>query len=132
MNLKMKFVLSLFCLAAACAAQDRSFLFSQVQSRNDAQEWSQATDVGRQVAHFTQAKIELTVDRDYWLTIIRKTELPGHGMVYLCRDQYQKPVTVTLFDDEKMLLYNENRRFQIRFEHPIAMARLKDSYADAD
>ena len=132
MNLKMEFVLLLFCLTMASAAQDRSYVFSHVQTRNIGRQWEPVDNIGQRLAHFSSSGIEVKIDREYWLTIIKKTQLPQRGMVYLCRDQYQKPVTVTVFDNDKMLLYSDNHRFRIVFERLPKMAPLKDSYVDAD
>ncbi|MBC7605878.1 MAG: hypothetical protein H7199_02835 [Burkholderiales bacterium] len=108
-------ILSLFFISAV--AQHKVFAYSQIQSRNDVQQWGKVQNVGDQVARFSPAEIDLNIDKKYHLTIVSKTDLPDNGIVYLCNDEKSNRVTVMLFDNSKMFLYSKTKRFQINFDH---------------
>ena len=97
-------------------AQNRVFTYSQIQTRNDDQEWSVIKNVSEQSVSFTCDEINLKVDKNYHLNIISKTDLPNNGVIYLCKDEETNPVTVMLIDDSKMYLYSKSKRYLINFD----------------
>lgn len=114
----LKKLLSLFILfpPLAALAQNRTFAFSEIQTRNDKQQWSNTQNVGSQLARFTPTQIDVKTDKDYHLNIVSKTDLPDNGVIYLCKDEKSNPVTVMLIDNAKMYLYSKTKRFLINFD----------------
>ena len=98
------------------AAQKKTFAFSEVQSRNDRQEWNNSQSVGARFASFSPTEINLNIDRDYRLQILSKTDLPNKGVIYLCKDDKANSVTVMLIDNIKMYVYSKTQRFLINFD----------------
>lgn len=116
MRLKMLLTTILILFSLNLAAQQKSFAFSEVQSRNEQQQWNNIQNVGNRVASFTPTEINLNVDRDYCLQIVSKTDLPDKGVIYLCKDDKSNAVTVMLIDNIKMYLYSKTQRFLINFD----------------
>jgi hypothetical protein len=108
-------------------AQNRVFTYSQIQTRNDDQEWSAIKNVSEQSVSFTCDEINLKVDKNYHLNIISKTDLPNNGVIYLCKDEETNPVTVMLIDDSKMYLYSKSKRYLINFDDSKTVSFLSES-----
>jgi len=108
-------------------AQNRVFTYSQIQTRNDDQEWSAIKNVSEQSVSFTCDEINLKVDKNYHLNIISKTDLPNNGVIYLCKDEDTNPVTVMLIDDSKMYLYSKSKRYLINFDDSKTVSFLSES-----
>lgn len=115
--MKFKLPLSLFILlfTTAIFAQDKIYTFSEFQSRNSLQQWEKGAIFGDRIVHFSPSEISLSIDKNYRLHIISKTSLPDNGVIYLCQDEKLNSVTVMLFDNVKMYLYNQTKRFLINF-----------------
>jgi hypothetical protein len=109
------------------SAQNRVFTYSQIQTRNDDQEWSAIKNVSEQSVSFTCDEINLKVDKNYHLNIISKTDLPNNGVIYLCKDEDTNPVTVMLIDDSKMYLYSKSKRYLINFDDSKTVSFLSES-----
>jgi|JI6StandDraft_1071083.scaffolds.fasta_scaffold15225_4 hypothetical protein len=109
------------------SAQNRVFTYSQIQTRNDDQEWSAIKNVSEQSVSFTCDEINLKVDKNYHLNIISKTDLPNNGVIYLCKDEETNPVTVMLIDDSKMYLYSKSKRYLINFDDSKTVSFLSES-----
>lgn len=116
MTLKKLLPIFLILFPLAASAQNRTFAFSEIQTRNDKQQWSNTQSVGSQLARFTPTQIEVKADKDYHLNIVSKTDLPDNGVIYLCKDEKSNPVTVMLIDNVKMYLYSKTKRFLINFD----------------
>lgn len=116
--MNMKAVSALFVLASFAAfSQPKVYMFDDVQRRNDKQQWDMyLTGDEDCVAYFSEDEIAMNIDRLYHLTIITTTHLPDNGVVYLCKDEKQRDVTVTLIGNERMFFYAENKRFLINFK----------------
>ena len=108
-------------------AQNRVFTYSQIQTRNDDQEWSAIKNVSEQTVSFTCDELNLKVDKNYHLNIISKTDLPNNGVIYLCKDEDTNPVTVMLIDDSKMYLYSKSKRYLINFDDSKTVSFLSES-----
>jgi len=110
----------LFCLVLLSSflirAQNKTFSYSNVQTRNSAMQWGEKQAVKSQSVIFSPDQISLKIDQVYHLTILSKTHLPDKGIIYLCQDEKSNPITVMLFSDVKMYLYNKTKRFLINFE----------------
>ena len=109
------------------SAQNKVFTYSQIQTRNDDQEWSAIKNVSEQSVSFTCDEINLKVDKNYHLNIISKTDLPNNGVIYLCKDEETNPVTVMLIDDSKMYLYSKSKRYLINFDDSKTVSFLSES-----
>jgi len=122
--MKLKPLLFLFILLCSTVllAQDRIYTFNEIQSRNNLQQWEKAEITGGRTVHFSPSEISLNIDKDYRLSIISKTSLPDNGVIYLCKDEKSNPITVMLFDNLKMYLYNQTKRFLINFNPASIMA----------
>ena len=116
MNLKTLLPTVLILLTLTVAAQKKTFVFSEVQSRNDHQQWNNSQRVGARLASFSPTEINLNIDRDYRLQILSKTDLPNKGVIYLCKDDKANSVTVMLIDNIKMYVYSKTQRFLINFD----------------
>jgi len=116
MNLKKLLLITLISLSVGVSAQNKIFAFSKIQTRNNVQTWGKVENIGKQLVQFTANQINLKVDRNYRLTISKITNLPDNGRIYLCSDEFQNNVTVTLINDVKMFLYTKEKRFQIIFD----------------
>ena len=114
-------------LTLTISAQSKTFAFSHIQSRNNVQEWSKSENVGERTASFSSTEIKLNVDRNYNLDIISKTDLPNRGFIYLCKDEKSNAVTVVLFDNLKMYLYNQTQRFLINFNPVLSRKYMADA-----
>lgn len=117
MTFRILLPVTLFLFFIPTIAQHKVFAYSQIQSRNEVQEWGKAQNIGDQVARFSPEEIDLNIDKKYHLTIVSKTDLPDNGIIYLCNDEKSNSVTVVLFDNSKMFLYSKTKRFQINFDH---------------
>jgi len=122
--MRFKILLPLFIVlfSMTVTAQSKSYSFCEIQSRNNLQQWGKSESVGDRVAHFSPTEINLNIDKDYRLSILSKTTLPDNGVIYLCKDEKANPVTVMLFDNLKMYLYNKSKRFLINFNPANIMA----------
>lgn len=124
-------LLSLFTLLLTVStgfAQDHAYTYTAFQTRNSDQQWGSAQNIGIAKARISESQIRVRTDRDYALTILSHTDLPDHGVIYLCEDEHKKPVTVTLIEGDKMYVYCEAKRFLINFD---ALA-MRQSMADSD
>lgn len=126
MNLKSLLPLFVVLFTLSLSAQNRTFAFSEIQSRNDLQQWSSSQNVGPRVASFTPTQINLNVDKDYHLDIISKTDLPDKGVIYLCKDEKLNSVTVMLINNVKMYLYSKTKRFLINFDKFSSQSLMAD------
>ena len=108
-------------------AQNRVYTYSQIQTRNDDQEWIVTENVCGQSVSFTCNEINLKVDKNYHLNIISKTDLPDNGVIYLCKDEEINPVTVMLIDDDRMYFYCKNKRYLINFDDSKTVSFLSES-----
>lgn len=106
----------LILFSISVSAQNRSFAFSEIQTRDDKQQWGNSQNIGSQMVRFTPTQISLKADKDYRLNIISKTDLPDRGAIYLCKDDKANEVTVTLIDNIKMFVYTKTKRFLINFD----------------
>lgn len=97
-------------------AQNKVFSYSQIQTRNDHQEWGVTKDISQQLVHFSSNEINFKVDKNYCLSIVSKTDLPNKGIIYLCTDQETNPVTIMLIDNTKMYFYSRSKRYLINFD----------------
>lgn len=114
---RKKLLITLLLLFSVCiSAQNRTFAFSEIQTRDDKQQWGNSQNIGMQMARFTPTQISLKADKDYRLHIISKTDLPDRGVIYLCKDEKANEVTVTLIDNIKMFVYTKTKRFLINFD----------------
>lgn len=115
--MKFRILLPLFIVlfSTNLKAQSKSYSFCEIQSRNSLQQWEKIENVGNRIASFSPTEINLNIDKDYRLSILSKTTLPDNGVIYLCKDEKANPVTVMLFDNIKMYLYNKSKRFLINF-----------------
>jgi len=122
--MRFKILLPLFTVlfTTAVFAQDKTYTFSEIQSRNSLMQWEKGEIIGSRTVHFSPSEISLNIDKDYRLSIISKTSLPDNGVIYLCQDDKANPVTVMLFDNIKMYLYNKTKRFLINFNSASIMA----------
>ena len=84
-----------------------------------------------QTANFSEKEIEVYIGHNYRLDIVKETHLPDDGVIYLCKDEQQHDVTVMLIGDDKMYLYDDQKRFLINFAKPFAITSNR-SYADLD
>lgn len=127
MILKKLFVTLLVLFSISISAQSRSFAFSEIQTRDDKQQWGNSQNIGMQTARFTPTQISLKADKDYRLNIISKTDLPDRGAIYLCKDDKSNEVTVTLIDNIKMFVYTKTKRFLINFDTFASHATMADN-----
>lgn len=112
-------------------AQAKVFQFNEIQCRNERLQWEKSLRTEDRVVYIAEDSIDVTLDKYYHLSIISKTLLPNRGAIYLCRDQQQKVVTVTLVEGEKMFLYDDTNRFRVNFTQS-GFAPAFDSFADSD
>jgi hypothetical protein len=118
MTAKTLFVFLFLFTFCSINAQHRVYSYNQIQSRNNIQQWGTCENICPQKVEFTASEINLKVDKNYHLTIISKTDLPNKGIIYLCKDEKSDPITVMLFDNIKMYLYDKTKRFLINFQNP--------------
>jgi len=127
MTHRSQFFLFIVLVSFSANAQYKVFSYNQIQSRNDIQEWGKSETITTQKAEFTADQINLKIDKNYHLTIVSKTDLPDRGTIYLCKDEKSNPITVMLFDNIKMYLYAQTKRFLINFQHTTNLNQLVDS-----
>ena len=129
-----KLTLSAFLMLAALSsfAQLKVFTFSQVEIRKDSQQWEKASKTTERTARFSSKFIDVKLEKNYHLNIIKTTHLPDHGVIYLCKDEKKKDVTVTLISNERMFLYDDKKRFLVNFDRPAVASNSRAMYADAD
>lgn len=132
MNIKPLFVLYAVLMTICSVAQKKEFSFTQFQIRNSAQQWEKPFRITPRTVRFSANDIDLKIDKQYHLHIVSTTYLPDNGVIYLCKDEKQKNVTVMLIADSKMFLYSDSKRFQIDFDQPVAITARENYYADAD
>jgi len=122
MKFRLPFSLFILLFTTALFAQDKVYTFNEIQSRNSLQQWEKGAIIGDRTVHFSPSEISVNIDKDYRLSIISKTSLPDNGVIYLCKDEKSNPVTVMLFDNLKMYLYNKTKRYLINFNPASIMA----------
>ena len=132
MNCKSLLTLCIALFAMNALSQNKVFSFSEIQSRNNKQQWDKCQSITERKVHFSPEKIDIMLDKNYQLKILTTTFLPDKGAIYLCCDEKQNKVTVMLINDDKMYLYNDTKRFLINFNHPIAMHSENNAFADVD
>lgn len=115
MKFRLPFSFFILLFTTALFAQDKIYTFNEIQSRNSLQQWEKGEIIGDRTVHFSPSEINVNIDKDYRLSIISKTSLPDNGVIYLCKDEKSNPVTVMLFDNLKMYLYNKTKRYLINF-----------------
>lgn len=128
-----KHVFALFAVFASVAiqAQSRELSFTGYKTGNAQRQWDKLQRVSARKAYFSDDKIELNIDQNYNLTVVSKSFLPNNGIVYRCKDQAQREVTVTLINNERMFLYSDDKRFEVHFNAPL-IAKTHEMYADLD
>ncbi|RZJ65809.1 MAG: hypothetical protein EOO50_12405 [Flavobacterium sp.] len=126
-------VLTLFAVFAAIAveAQSKELSFTGYKTGNSNLQWNKPQRVNLRKAYFSDEKIEFHIDRVYKLSVVKKTDLPNNGVVYICKDQMQQEVTVTLISNQRMFLYCEGKRFEVDFNSPL-IPKTREMYADVD
>lgn len=122
MRFKILFPFFVVFFTLTLSAQSKTYTFNEIQSRNSVQQWEKGENIGNRTVRFSPTEITLNIDTDYQLCILSKTTLPDNGVIYLCNDQKSNPVTVMLFDNLKMYLYNKSKRFLINFNPASIMA----------
>ncbi len=113
-------------------AQSKVFSFSEIQCRNSHQQWEKSKKIGKRTIQFSDQTIEVSLDRDYFLNIVTATLLPDQGVIYLCTDEKQNQVTVTLINNDKMFFYSSNKRYLVNFNHLQSLPLQANSFADND
>ena len=116
MNSKNLLALLLLTSTVTLSAQNRTFAYSNIQTRNAEQQWGEKQAINSQSVTFSPQNINLNIDKNYQLKIISKTNLPDKGVIYLCEDEKANPITVMLFSNIKMYLYSATSRFLINFD----------------
>jgi hypothetical protein len=116
MNIKGYLAVLIIFAYAGANSQPKAYSFSDIQCRNDKQQWQEFLKADEDcVAYFSDDEIALNIDRLYHLKIKSTTHLPNGGVVYLCKDEQQHDMTITLIGDDRMFVYNKQARFQINF-----------------
>jgi hypothetical protein len=116
MNIKAFLAVLIILACAGATAQPKAYSFSDIQYRNHKQQWQEFLKADEDcVAYFSESEIALNIDQLYHLTIKSTTHLPNGGVIYLCKDDAQKDMTITLIGNERMFVYNKEKRFQIIF-----------------
>ena len=128
-----KHFLALLALLGAFMAsgQNRELDFSGFQASDSEMHWQNVKRISPRKAKFSDSKIVLALDRNYQLSVQSKKNLPEGGVVYRCKDQQQRDVTITLIGNERMFLYSGKQRYQVTFNNPI-VASTQRSYAESD
>ena len=128
-----KHFIALFALLATIVAsgQTKEYDFNGFQTSGANMRWAAVKRIAPAKAKFSDSKIVLMLDRKFALDVKSKTNLPDDGVVYLCKDQQSRDVTVTLIANERMFLYSGADRYQVTFNHPI-VASAQNSYAEND
>jgi len=125
MNIKagLAMLITFFCIGAI--AQPKAYTFSDIQTRNHKQQWQEFLKADEDcVAYFSDDEIALNIDRLYHLKVKSMTHLPNKGVIYLCKDENQEDITITLIGNQRMFVYNDQNRFMINF--------VRTGIADAD
>lgn len=116
MNIKGYLAVLIIFAYAGANSQPKAYSFSDIQCRNNKQQWQEFLKADEDcVAYFSDDEIALNIDRLYHLKIKSTTHLPNGGVVYLCKDEQQHDMTITLIGDDRMFVYNKQARFQINF-----------------
>ncbi|RZJ28313.1 MAG: hypothetical protein EOO48_10110 [Flavobacterium sp.] len=116
MNCKFLLILPIAALFTHGAfGQAKVFRFNEIRCRTQTLEWDQPLCIEDRVVYIAEDSIDVSLDKYYHLTIISTTVLPNHGAIYLCKDELQNDVTVTLVDDNRMFIYDDTKRFQVNF-----------------
>jgi len=125
--------LALFALLATfvVSGQSKEFDFNGFQTSDANMKWENTKRLSPRKARFSDSRIAFALDRNYQLSVQSKKNLPDGGVVYLCKDQQLRDVTITLIGHERMFLYAGNQRFQVTFSHPM-IASAHGSYVDND
>ncbi|MBD3582629.1 hypothetical protein [Flavobacterium selenitireducens] len=113
------------------SAQYKELDFSGFQVSDAQMHWQNVKRIVPRKARFSDSQIVLALDRNYQLSVHSKKNLPDGGIVYLCKDQQQRDVTITLIGNERMFLYSGKQRYQVTFSNPI-IASTQRSYAESD
>jgi len=103
-------------LCTGANAQPKAYSFSDVQCRDHKQQWQEFLKADEDcVAYFSDDEIALNIDKLYHLKITSTTHLPNKGVIYLCKDDNQQDVTITLIGDDRMFVYDNETRFMVNF-----------------
>jgi len=113
------------------SGQSRILDFSGFQRSGSDMKWQNERQLSPRKAVFTDSRIVLTLDRNYILDVDSKKNLPDGGIVYLCKDQQKRDVTITLIGRERLFLYSGNQRYQVTFAPPL-IASSQGSYVEND
>lgn len=125
MNMKALLAMLIILTCPGAIAQPKAYSFADIQCRNHKQQWQEFLKADEDcVAYFSDEEIALNIDHLYHLKIRSTTHLPNGGIIYLCKDERQEDVTITLIGDERMFVYNAEKRFLINF--------VQNKVADAD
>ncbi|MBF0695256.1 MAG: hypothetical protein IR153_09385 [Flavobacterium sp.] len=103
-----------YLVTAIGFAQDKTFTFNQTQIRISEAQWESQAEESERTVLFSNNKIGLQFrDEIFDLSIVSIRLLPENGAIYLCKDQFQKDITVMLITDQKMYVYNDRKRYLI-------------------
>ena len=116
MNIKASLAVLIMLTCAAATAQPKAYSFSDIQHRDQTQQWREYMKTDKDcIAYFSDDKITLNIDHVYHLTVKTITHLPNDGVIYLCADEDENDVTITLIGDDRMFVYDGENRFLINF-----------------
>lgn len=119
MNTKGLSTVFVLLISGGVFSQPKVFLYEEIQTRNKKQQWENTREIYTRAAWFYADSIEVMADRFYRLAIVTITKLPDDGFVFLCKDQNQNDITVTLIGDDRLFLYDGQKRLLINFKHFI-------------
>lgn len=125
MNIKASLAVLIILTCTGVSAQPKTYSFSSIHVRNEKQQWQEFLKADEDcVAYFSESDIALNIDQLYHLTIKTTTYLPNGGVIFLCKDDAQRDMTITLIGDDRMFVYNKEKRFQVNFvRRELAQAR---------
>lgn len=132
--MNMKALITLLALAACpCFAQPKVFMLDAVHSRNAQQQWQESLKTDEDcVAYFSDTEISMNIDRLYHLSIVSTNQFTNDGTVYLCKDQNGRKITITLIDNDRMFVYDGDKRMMVEFEKTGIPATATASIAHAE
>lgn len=118
----MKALTAILLFASATAiAQPKVYMLDEVQRRTEKQQWQSYLSGDEDcVVYVDDTTIHANIDQLYHLKIVSTNRLPNDGTVYLCRDEAGRDITITLIGDDRMFLYDEDKRLMINFAKPEA------------
>ena len=116
MNIKALLGVLIMLIGTGATAQPKAYSFSDIQRRDQTQQWREYMKADKDcIAYFSDEKITLNIDHIYHLTVKTITHLPNGGVIYLCADEDENDVTITLIGDDRMFVYDGENRFLINF-----------------